>query len=81
MTYTASVLPDAKVNLYDTIESTPYPDIKGNIRHSLSAMYEFDKYTLRGGVTNLTDEMPSYPTRSYGDILGRQFFVGVNARF
>lgn len=81
VTYTASVLPDAKINLYDTIESTPHPDIKGNIRHSLSAMYEFDKYTLRGGVTNLTDEMPSYPTRSYGDILGRQFFVGVNARF
>lgn len=81
VTYTANVLPDAKVNLYDTIESTPYPEIDGNVRHSLSAMYDFGKYTVRGGVTNLTDEMPSYPTRSYGDILGRLFFVGVNARF
>ena len=81
VTYTANVLPDAKVNLFDTIESTPYPDIDGNVRHSLSAMYDFGDYAVRGGVTNLTDEMPSYPTRSYGDILGRQFFVGVNARF
>ena len=30
---------------------------------------------------NLTDEEPSYPTRNYGDILGRQYFVGLRARF
>nr|WP_292039185.1 TonB-dependent receptor [Brevundimonas sp. UBA5713] len=81
VSYSMNYLPSAKVNLYDTIESTPNPDIDSNVRHSLSAMYDFGQYTVRGGVTNLTDEEPSYPTRSYGDILGRQFFVGVNARF
>lgn len=81
VTYSMSYLPKAKVNLFDTIESTPNPDIDANVRHNLSALYDFGKYTVRGGVTNLTDEEPSYPTRSYGDILGRQFFVGLNARF
>ena len=30
---------------------------------------------------NLTDELPSFPTTSYGDILGRRFFVGVSATY
>ena len=30
---------------------------------------------------NLTDEQPSFPTRNYGDILGRRYYVGLNARF
>lgn len=65
-----------------SIESTPTPVIEENIRHNVSAAYTFqDKYTVRAGVTNLTDEDPSFPTRSYGDILGRQFYVGLNAKF
>lgn len=81
LTYSMSYLPKTKVNRFDTIESTPTPDIDANIRHNVSALYDFGKYTLRAGVTNLTDEQPSFPTRNYGDILGRQLFVGVNARF
>ncbi|WP_293475250.1 TonB-dependent receptor [Phenylobacterium sp.] len=64
-----------------SIESTPVPVIKENIRHNLSAQYTWENYTLRGGVVNLTDEQPSYPTRVYGDILGRQWFVGLRAKF
>ncbi|HEY9237000.1 MULTISPECIES: TonB-dependent receptor domain-containing protein [Phenylobacterium] len=80
-TYQLQYLDDAKVDITDTIESKPVPNVKANIRHSISAQYEFDKYTIRGGVTNLTDEQPSYPTRDYGDILGRQYYVGLTARF
>jgi len=80
-TYQLQYLDDAKVDLSDTIEAKPVPDVKANIRHNISAQYDFGKYTIRGGVTNLTDEEPSYPTRNYGDILGRQYYVGLNARF
>ncbi|MFN4296308.1 MAG: TonB-dependent receptor domain-containing protein [Brevundimonas sp.] len=81
LSYSMSYLPKAKVNLFDTIESTPVPDIDRNMRHNLSGQYDFGEVTLRAGVINLTDEEPSYPTRNYGDILGRQYFVGLNARF
>lgn len=79
--YSMIYLPEAKVNVFDTIESTPTPVIDRNIRHSISAQYNFGKYTLRGGVINVTDEEPSFPTRNYGDILGRQYYVGLRARF
>ncbi len=81
MTYQLFYLPEAKVNRFDTIESTPTPTIDANVRHSVSAAYDFGQYTVRGGVENLTDEEPSYPTRNYGDIIGRYFFVGLNAKF
>lgn len=81
LTYSVQYLPDAKVNLFDTIESTPIPNIGSNTRHNVSAQYNFDKYSIRGGITNIGDEQPSYPTRNYGDILGRMYFVGLNARF
>ncbi len=79
--YQLTYLPEAKINVFDTIESTPTPEIKENYRHNISAAYDFGKYTVRGGVINVTDEQPSYPTRSYGDIFGRQYYVGLNARF
>jgi outer membrane receptor protein involved in Fe transport len=79
--YQMIYLPEAKVNVFDTIESTPVPNIDRNIRHSISAQYDFGAYTLRGGVINVTDEEPSFPTRNYGDILGRQYYVGLRARF
>jgi outer membrane receptor protein involved in Fe transport len=79
--YSLHYLPEAKVNSFDTIESTPTPEIKENYRHNVSAQYDFGKYTVRGGVINLTDEQPSFPTRNYGDILGRRYYVGLNARF
>ncbi len=80
-TYQLQYLDNAKVDRSDTIEAKPVPDVKANIRHNISAQYNFGAYTIRGGVTNLTDEEPSYPTRNYGDILGRQYYVGLNARF
>jgi outer membrane receptor protein involved in Fe transport len=79
--YQLTYRPEAKINVFDTIESTPTPTIKENYRHNVSAAYDFGKYTVRGGVINVTDEEPSYPTRSYGDIFGRQYYVGLNARF
>lgn len=79
--YSLHYLPEAKINSFDTIESTPTPEIKENYRHNISAQYDFGKYTVRGGVINLTDEQPSFPTRNYGDILGRRYYVGLNARF
>ncbi|MBP6878089.1 MAG: TonB-dependent receptor [Phenylobacterium sp.] len=79
--YSLHYLPEAKVNSFDTIESTPTPEIRENYRHNISAQYDFGKYTVRGGIINLTDEQPSFPTRNYGDILGRRYYVGLNARF
>jgi iron complex outermembrane receptor protein len=65
-----------------TIETTPTPNIDDNIRHNISVQYSLhENYTLRAGIINLTDEQPSFPTRSYGDILGRQYFVGLKAKF
>jgi iron complex outermembrane recepter protein len=64
------------------IENNPNPLIDSNVTHDLSALYEFDNgLSLRAGVTNLTDEGPSYPTLAYGDILGRRYFAGVNYKF
>ena len=42
--YSLIYLPAAKINTFDTIESTPTPDIKENIRHNISAQYDFGKY-------------------------------------
>ncbi|GGZ43546.1 TonB-dependent receptor [Asticcacaulis endophyticus] len=80
--YSAFYLSEGKVNRTDTIENTPTPNIDANLRHSISAQYDVnEKLTVRGGVTNLTDEEPSYPTLNYGDILGRQYYVGLKAKF
>ncbi|WP_374469959.1 TonB-dependent receptor domain-containing protein [Phenylobacterium sp.] len=81
LTYTVNYLSPVKATYTSTIEDVPVPHIKENWRHNVSGSYDFGAYTLRAGVTNLTDEQPSYPTRTYGDILGRRYFVGVNARF
>ncbi|MEW5686989.1 MAG: TonB-dependent receptor [Pseudomonadota bacterium] len=81
LTYTMNFLSSVKQVANANIENTPTPDIKENIRHNVAASYDFKNYTFRAGVTNLTDEEPSYPTRTYGDILGRRYFVGVKARF
>lgn len=80
-TYELFYLPEVKQTYTATIESTPTPTISANVRHSISAAYDFGHYTVRAGVINLTDEEPSYPTRNYGDILGRQYYVGLRAKF
>jgi iron complex outermembrane receptor protein len=81
LSYQAFYLPEAKVRLTDTIENTPYPVVDSNLRQSVSATYDFGKFQVRAGVVNFTDEAPSFPTINYGDILGRQYFVGLKARF
>jgi iron complex outermembrane recepter protein len=79
VTYELYFLPRTQYMATSTPESTPYPEIASNIMHSISASYQATKdLTVRAGITNLTDKMPSYPTLSYGDILGRRYFLGVN---
>ena len=36
---------------------------------------------MRAGVQNLFDEGPSYPTTTYGDIIGRRYFIGLTATY
>ena len=88
-------LPEAKVNVFDTIESTPTPVIDRNVRHSVSAQYDFGKYTLRGGVINVTDEEPPVVGNEAGstdfnsgntfpgnyDTLGRMYTLQLNVSF
>jgi iron complex outermembrane receptor protein len=79
--YSVTYLPSVKAAFTDTIETNPVPVIKANYTHTISGQYNFGAYTVRAGINNLTDEMPSFPTRTYGDIYGRQWFMGVTARF
>lgn len=79
--YSAYYLPSVKSSYTDTIETTPVPVVASNTVHNVSAQYNYKKYTLRAGVNNLTDQGPSFPTRTYGDIMGRQMYVGLRARF
>lgn len=75
-------LPRAKTDYYATIENTPTPWVHSNTRHSMSVQYDMgDGLTLRGGVDNVFDEQPSYPTINYGDIIGRYAYMGINLRF
>jgi iron complex outermembrane receptor protein len=81
LTWSIYHLPSARSAYTDTIETTPYPVVAANTQHAVSASYDFGRLTLRGGVTNLTDEAPSFPARNYGDIIGRRWFMGLRARF
>jgi iron complex outermembrane receptor protein len=79
--YSAFYLPEVKSGYTDTIETTPVPIVASNTTHNISGQFNFKNYTLRAGVNNLTDQGPSFPTRTYGDILGRQWYVGLRAKF
>ena len=79
--YSVYYLPSVKAAFTDTIETNPIPIVKANYTHTMSVAYEWENYTFRAGVNNLTNEMPSFPTRTYGDIFGRQFYFGVRARY
>lgn len=80
-TYQLVYLDDALAGPDVTVENNPNPFISKNITHNISAHYRFGELTVRAGISNLTDEEPSYPTYHYGDILGRQYFLGANYRF
>ena len=81
LNYSINYLSPVKFTYTSTIEDVPTPHVKENLRQNASAAYEIGNYTIRAGVTNITDEEPSFPTRNYGDILGRQYYVGLKARF
>ena len=55
--------------------------VKANYRHDLNFEIEANKnMTFRFGVLDLTDEKNSYPVVTFGDVVGRRFFVGVSAK-
>jgi iron complex outermembrane receptor protein len=64
-----------------TIENNPNPRLDSNLTHSVSLQWDAGKLAFRVGVNNLTDKAPSYPSLTYGDIIGRQFYVGVKAKY
>ncbi|MGZ6014762.1 MAG: TonB-dependent receptor domain-containing protein [Phenylobacterium sp.] len=80
-TYEAFYLPPAYAVQGANAANNAHPFIDSNTRHSISGSYDFRNFQFRAGVNNLTDRMPSYPTLSYGDILGRTYFVGIKARY
>ena len=82
LSYQLFYLDNVKAVPNATIENNPHPFIASNTTHSFSAQWDVsEKVTLRAGVINLTDEEPSYPTLSHGDIIGRRWFAGATARF
>jgi outer membrane receptor protein involved in Fe transport len=82
VTYEAHYLPSALAVPGANAANNAQPVIDSNLRHDISASYDFGgRYQVRAGINNFTDKMPSYPTLSYGDIIGRAFFVGLKARY
>jgi len=81
LTYQLFYLGKALAGPDATIENNPNPHIASNVTHSISAEYDFGILKVRAGITNLFDKPPSYPAISYGDILGRRYYVGATARF
>jgi iron complex outermembrane receptor protein len=79
--WSVQYLPEEKANRTDTIETTPVVFLKENYVHTASASYAFRNFTFRAGVNNVFDEKPSFPNRTYGDPYGRQYFMGVRAKF
>lgn len=84
LNYSANYMPSTLINSTATIENSPggVAKLSSNTRHDLSAEYRFLKrYSVRVGVNNLTDELPSYPSLTYGDFLGRNYFAALKAEF
>jgi iron complex outermembrane receptor protein len=70
-------LPDA------TIESVPFPNVDSFVLHNISAHYELSELiSVRAGINNFTDDQPfSSNGVKYGDVIGRQWFLGARVRF
>jgi iron complex outermembrane receptor protein len=81
LTYEAFYLPPAYAVQGANASNNAYPFIASNLRQDISASYDFARFQVRAGVNNIADEMPSYPTLAYGDILGRTYYVGLKARY
>lgn len=80
LTYQLNYLDKAKIGPTVTAETNPQIFIDANITHNLSVLYDFGRLELRAGINNFTDKSPSYYIASYGDIIGRQFFVGARVK-
>ncbi|MGZ8347593.1 MAG: TonB-dependent receptor domain-containing protein, partial [Allosphingosinicella sp.] len=80
-TYQIVYLDSVKANGTATIENNPNPTLDANWTHNASMEYDFGGLILRTGVSNIFDTPPSYPNIAYGDILGRQYYVGARVRF
>ncbi len=79
--YSIYHLPTSLIGPGANMTNSPVPyNVKSNSVQSLSAEYDFHQLTFRAGIQDIGDQMPSFPTRSYGDIVGTQFFVGVHAK-
>ena len=79
--YQLYYLPSQTRFLNSNVENDPVPVVSANYRHTISMQLEAGKMTFRAGVNNFTNRGPSFPTRDYGDIFGRRFFVGTNIKF
>ena len=81
LSYQAYHLSDAIRSPGATIENDPAPFQASNTTHAIAGQYDFGSFLVRAGIDNLTDKGPSYPVFSYGDILGRRYFLGVSVNF
>ncbi len=82
VSYQLYYIDSVKANETATIDNSLNPVIASNTTHSLSGSYAVNEsLSIRGGVKNLTDRMPSFPTFTHGDLLGRRYFVGADMRF
>lgn len=62
--------------------NTPDPMISSNLIQNVSFSYRFlDQYQVRFGINNFANRLVSYPTSTYGDVIGRTFFIDLNANF
>jgi iron complex outermembrane recepter protein len=80
--YSMFYLPAEKINYTDNVENASVLPVAANVRHNISMEYTVHQLAFRFGVNNFTDEAPSYPySANYGDIIGRQFFFGIRAKY
>jgi iron complex outermembrane recepter protein len=79
--YSIYHLPTSLVGPGANVTNSPVPcEVESNSVQSLSAEYDWHQITFRAGIQDIGDSLPSFPTRSYGDIVGEQFFVGIHAK-
>lgn len=66
-----------------TIETVPFPNVDAFVLHNISAQYDFgNRVTVRAGINNLTDDKPFASNGvKYGDVIGRQWFLGAKVHF
>lgn len=85
-TYSNYYLARAKLNAAATPANSPdFMDYyAANLRHNISVQMEINNmFSVRAGINNFTDKAPSYPAdffNAYGDVIGRQFFLGAKMK-